>query len=152
MTGEKTLFEFGPHWWYLLLAAAWWLCWLVASTAVVIIDLPGPVCWAVFAITGAVCAAKAVPKLITWHCTQYVVTESRIRVRSGLWARTGRDIALDRVQDIAFSQNVLERLVGVGDVQIQSASEDGSTVLVDIARPERFKDAIFALRRAGGSV
>jgi membrane protein YdbS with pleckstrin-like domain len=46
--------------------------------------------------------------------------------------RSGRDIPLSRINDVAFDQGILDRMVGAGTLKVSAASEEGTVVLKDI--------------------
>ena len=47
-----------------------------------------------------------------WRTTHYVFTNERVIMREGVFSRDGRDIPLDRVNDVSFHQSFFERLLG----------------------------------------
>jgi membrane protein YdbS with pleckstrin-like domain len=46
--------------------------------------------------------------------------------------RSGRDIPLSRVNDVAFEQGVIDRLFRAGTLKVSAASEEGTVVFADI--------------------
>jgi uncharacterized membrane protein YdbT with pleckstrin-like domain len=71
------------------------------------------------------------PALAWWHRT-YTLTSERLATRTGILRRSGRDIPLNRINDVAFDQGILDRLVGCGTLRVSAASEEGTVVLKDI--------------------
>jgi uncharacterized membrane protein YdbT with pleckstrin-like domain len=55
---------------------------------------------------------------------------------------------LERINDVTFTQSVLERLVGAGSLRIQSASEYGQNHFRDIRRPEDVQKLIYEMAEA----
>lgn len=94
-----------------------------------------------------VCAAILVVELIKWRTTYFVVTTDRVIYRQGVVARTGVEIPLERIANVNFKQTVFERLVGVGDLLIQSGGEDGEQTFSDISRPEEVQNIIHSSLR-----
>jgi uncharacterized membrane protein YdbT with pleckstrin-like domain len=74
---------------------------------------------------------------LQWRTTHYVFTTHRVLIRRGVLRRTGRDIALQRISDVAFSQSLWDRIVKAGTVTIESAGEQGQEQLENIPRSER---------------
>jgi uncharacterized membrane protein YdbT with pleckstrin-like domain len=70
-----------------------------------------------------------------WVTTHFVLTTDRIINRSGIIRKTGTDIPLDRVNTVLFSQGLLERMVGAGDLVVESASETGSNNFKNVRKP-----------------
>jgi hypothetical protein len=57
--------------------------------------------------------------------------------------------------DISYHQSLLERLIGAGDVLLESAGREGREVFPDLPRPARIQQAIAAqldLMRRGAPV
>lgn len=82
---------------------------------------------------------------LRWVTTHYVVTTHRLIVRRGVLARSGRDIPLARVNDVSFSHNLWERLLGCGTVVVESAGERGQLVLEDVPHVEDVQRRIYEL-------
>ena len=76
--------------------------------------------------------------------TNFVVTDQRVIYRSGVFAKSGIEIPLDRVNTVHFSQGVFERLIGVGDLMIESGGEMGQQVFADIPDPDKVQNQIHA--------
>jgi membrane protein YdbS with pleckstrin-like domain len=71
----------------------------------------------------------AVLPFLRWRATRVVVTDRRVLTRSGLVSRTGRDLPLSRVDDLAFSRSPVDRLFGSGTVVLSPAGERPPLVL-----------------------
>jgi hypothetical protein len=52
------------------------------------------------------------------------------------------EIPLEAINDVRFRQSVLERMVGAGDLVIQSASEYGRNVFANVRNPEHVQRTI----------
>jgi uncharacterized membrane protein YdbT with pleckstrin-like domain len=85
--------------------------------------------WVAFA--GVVLVFGAWPAL-AWRNRTYTLTNERLATRTGVLRRSGRDIPLTRVNDVAFEQGIVDRLFGAGTLRVSAASEEGTVVLVDI--------------------
>lgn len=86
-----------------------------------------------------------VRRFLRWATTHYVFTTHRILLRHGILSRSGRDIPLDRINDVSFEHNLLERMLGCGTLTIESAGEHGQIVLYDIPRVERTQSTLYQL-------
>jgi uncharacterized membrane protein YdbT with pleckstrin-like domain len=53
--------------------------------------------------------------------TRYRLTNQRLTIESGLFSRRVDDVDLRSVQDVGLAQSVLERLLGVGRLEIISS-------------------------------
>lgn len=79
-----------------------------------------------------------------WLTTHFVITNRRVIFRTGLLAKRGIEIPIDRVNTVHFSQGVWERIVGVGDLLIESGGETGQQRFTDIRQPDRVQRVIHA--------
>jgi membrane protein YdbS with pleckstrin-like domain len=101
-------------------------------------------------------AVVAVPVLILWSLipflrwisSTYTVTNRRLITRHGVLTRTGRDIPLFRINDVAYEMSLLDRLLGCGTLVISDATEKAGVVLPDIPNVEQVQlqisDLLFA--------
>lgn len=108
---------------------------------------------------GLVAAVVAVPVVIIWvvipflrwMTATYTVTNRRLITRSGILSRTGRDIPLFRINDVAYEKGIIDRLLGCGTLVISDASENAGLVLPDIPNVEQvhlqISDLLFATNR-----
>ena len=134
--GEEIVLEMHEHWKHLLGTA---LVCLAAVVGLAVLLAIGPedgffrwldrVAWLAF--VGVLAIFGAAPVLAWWRRT-YTLTTQRLATRTGMVRRTGRDIPLRRINDVAFEQGVLDRMVGAGTLKVSAASEDGTIVLKDI--------------------
>jgi uncharacterized membrane protein YdbT with pleckstrin-like domain len=86
----------------------------------------------------------AVP-LLRWRTTSYELTTRRLRLRSGILTRSGRDFPLTRISDVSFEQGLLDRLLGSGRLVVESPGEHGQLVLTEIPRVQHVQAALFQL-------
>jgi uncharacterized membrane protein YdbT with pleckstrin-like domain len=80
-----------------------------------------------------------------WWTTQYVFTDRRIIIRTGIIARKGRDMPLSKVNDVSFDHTVFERLFNCGTLIIQSAAESGTLAIENIPNVETVQREVFRL-------
>jgi uncharacterized membrane protein YdbT with pleckstrin-like domain len=143
--GEIVELEFRPHWQRNIYAT---LVTIVAIAAVVaVISLLDELAmWIALGVVIVVWIVVAIPRYLDWWFTRYVVTNERLIVRSGVLARKGKEIPLEVINDVAFSQSILERMVHSGDLLIESAGEQGQSRFTDVPRPEEVQAQIYQLR------
>lgn len=144
---EVVAAAFRPHWMTIVLPTLITVL-SVAAIIAVGVSVDSPEVW--YAIGGIVLLwlIVALPQWIKWWFTHYVVTNERIIVRRGFVARQGKEIPLEVINDVSFSQSVIERLLRSGDLLIESAGEQGQSRYTDIPDPERVQSAIYKLREA----
>jgi uncharacterized membrane protein YdbT with pleckstrin-like domain len=90
-------------------------------------------------------------QLIKWRTTYFVFTSHRLIYRQGVVSRDGVEIPLERVNNVNFTQSVVERMLGVGDLLIESGGKDGQQKFTDIAQPERVQNIIHSTIQARGA-
>jgi len=94
---------------------------------------------------------------IEWRTTHYVLTTHRVLIRRGVLRHVGRDISYQRINDVAFSQSLWDRIVGAGTLTIESAGEHGQETLTNIPRSDQQQQLLNRLieqdgdRRARGA-
>ncbi|MEZ4552336.1 MAG: PH domain-containing protein [Dehalococcoidia bacterium] len=84
-----------------------------------------------------------VRSFLTWWYSYFVVTSDRVIHRQGIIGKYSMEIPLEAINDVRFNQTVWERLIGSGDLVIQSASETGRQAFSDIWHPERVQRTIY---------
>ena len=84
---------------------------------------------AVAVLAALVLLRGAVLPFLRWRATRFVVTDRRVVTSSGIVSRTGRDLPLSRVDDLAFSRTPVDRVLGSGTVVLSPAGERPPLVL-----------------------
>jgi len=143
--GEQIAFDLHPHWWYFAplgtLAVA-----IVAAAVVVTVTLKDATQTYTLlgvAVFAAVWLVAFLVKLAEWRTTQFVLTSDRLIVRSGVLSKQGREIPLERINDLSYHQSFFERLVGAGDLVIESAGERGQDMFSRIPHPAHAQQLIY---------
>jgi uncharacterized membrane protein YdbT with pleckstrin-like domain len=142
--GEEIVLETRPNW--SLMAGPVLIGVLVLAALIVVLvltanSLPvwvGGVMLGVFVLD--ICYVLA--RYIIWRATLLVITNDRVIYRTGVVTRRGREIPLNRIQDVSFSQSLFERMVGAGSLTVESAGEHGQEPFPDIAHPEKVQSTI----------
>ena len=100
--------------------------------------------WAAVALACAlaVCLLWLVARYLRWAATSLVVTSQRLVLRKGVFGRTGREILLDRLSDISYHQSLLDRVLGAGDIMLESPGRDGQEIFEDLPHPVTIQNEI----------
>jgi uncharacterized membrane protein YdbT with pleckstrin-like domain len=77
--------------------------------------------------------------------TKITILEDKLRFDTGFLTKTTRTILVSRIQDITVSQRVRQRMLGVGDLSIETAGETSRLTIENIDRPQAFADEIHGL-------
>lgn len=92
---------------------------------------------AIWVLAGLVILWWVVRPAIAWATTTYTFTNRRFIKRSGLVAKEGRTIPLNRISGVDFEIGVIDRVFGCGTLVVSDASEQGRVELDDIPHVER---------------
>jgi membrane protein YdbS with pleckstrin-like domain len=144
--GEETVLETRPHWSLLVPRALVLALVFAGSIAVVVLWSKAPG-WigSLLLVVGLVTLGWFLLKLLAWRSARLIVTTRRVVYRSGILQRVGREIPLNRIQDITYHQTLLQRVLGAGSLTIESAGEGGSEPFPDIRRPARVQSVVSQL-------
>jgi uncharacterized membrane protein YdbT with pleckstrin-like domain len=141
--GEEVVLDLHPHWEYFLKSG-------LALLAALLLGLWLLVRWGWEGIgAGAsgvlllVCLAWFGVTYIRWATVNFVITTDRLIYRHGVISKHGIEIPLDRVNTVFFSQSIFERMVGSGDLVIESASEKGSQSFSNVRKPSAVQNEIY---------
>jgi uncharacterized membrane protein YdbT with pleckstrin-like domain len=143
---ERLVLDIRPHWIALVLPLLATVL-LIAAEAIIFMafDPPGWLGW-VLVIGGVVIfLAFPVRAFLAWVTSHFVVTSDRLIHRSGWLAKSSMEIPLERINDVKFHQSVFERMVGAGDLLIESGGEYGQNRFSDIRGPEDVQKLIYEM-------
>jgi uncharacterized membrane protein YdbT with pleckstrin-like domain len=87
----------------------------------------------------AITALWVIWKYLLWRTTHFAVTTYRVIYQSGFFSKQGIEIPLERVNNVNFNQTIIERILGAGDLLIESGGQDGQQRFSDIQRPQVVK-------------
>ena len=144
-SGEEVVKAFRPHWKQLVWPGFVTVV-AIAGIVVTLVMAEGTWLWVGLAAALVVWLLLAVPPFIDWLYTHYVITNERVIVRRGMIARRGLEIPLEVINDVTFNQSVIERVVGSGDLTIESAGERGQSHFSDIPDPDEIQSEIYEFR------
>ncbi|MDX1689504.1 MAG: PH domain-containing protein [Acidimicrobiia bacterium] len=144
---EEVVRAFRPHWRLLFIPALWTLLGIAIVVATWMFWPEVPVVdWIVTGVVVVAVLRLAVYPFVSWFFTEYILTNERLVLRKGILARRGIEIPLENINDVQFSQNIIERMLHSGDLLIESAGERGQSRFGDIPEPEEFQSLIYRVR------
>ena len=144
--GEEVILELRQHWKALFFPTLWTiLIWPFVAWAEVQMsgDVPGAVQWVVVAVAVILWAAIAGGPMLEWRFTEYALTNERLIAREGIIAKRAKEIPLETINDITFTQTVLDRILRSGDLVLESAGENGHQEFDNIAAPAAVQKRIY---------
>ena len=154
--GEEIALDLRPHWWYFAKH-------IFGSVVLIVLLIlifqyhgtPHDLSFMAWGVLALLWAGWLALRYFNWTFTHFVVTNSRVIFRTGVLAKHGVEIPMDRISNINFNQSMWERVIGAGDLEIESAGRDGQTKFDDVWHPDAVQQELYrmmeghAQRRAG---
>src|SRR5262249_4295515 len=143
--GETVALDLRPHWWYFsrnILTG-------IPLFIILILVLNSDTDWVskygglLFGIVALAWAAWLGLEYLQWRMTYFVVTSRRVIYRSGVISKRGVEIPLERINNINFHQRLIDRIIGAGDLDIESAGKDGQSHFDFIRHPDGGQHEIY---------
>lgn len=135
---ETVVLELRPHWWFFAHDLAWGgLLGLAAGVLIATGLLPAAA--RVLVVGGVLMAwmVRAGIAYLAWSHTEFLITTRKVAYRSGVLGRHGVEIPLAQLTNIVFRQSMLERVLGAGTLELESAGQDGESCFTHVPNPER---------------
>jgi uncharacterized membrane protein YdbT with pleckstrin-like domain len=147
--GERIDFEMRPHWKMMIVPSLILLA-TVAVGGFLLGAAPDggagtALTWVVVVVGVVLLVGWFFRPLLQWLTTQYVFTDRRIITRTGIIAKSGRDMALSKVNDVSFRYSIIDRILQCGTLNISSASDE-SLVIDNVPHVEDIQREIYRLR------
>jgi uncharacterized membrane protein YdbT with pleckstrin-like domain len=146
--GEELVLDLRPHWIALVLPSIVTLL-VVVGYVLALGYAPNDgtgrsvVVWGALVVGIAIFVWYPLRAFVAWATSNFAVTTDRIIHREGFIAKRSMEIPLEAINDVRFHQSILERIVGAGDLVIQSASEYGRNVFANVRNPEHVQRTIY---------
>jgi len=93
-------------------------------------------------IAAAVFFIRPIVRHIRLKRTVYTLTGAKLEIRTGILSKDAKNIPLRHIDNVEVSETLKERLIGVGDVLIDSAALDTKMVMNNIKNPRKYADII----------
>lgn len=141
--GEQVVLDLRPHWWFFSSQT-------VALAGAVVLGLisltyfgASPLVSLLAAVLIVVVLAWFIGRYFVWTTTNFVLTTDRLINRSGVFSREGIEIPLERINTVFFSQNLFERMIGSGNLVVESAGEMGRQKFAHVRQPLDVQNEIY---------
>jgi uncharacterized membrane protein YdbT with pleckstrin-like domain len=144
--GEDIALDLKPHWWFFAHHILTGIPLLVLFVLLYPQNMNETTKDALYWLWVALAVAWAIwlaIKYVNWYFTHFVVTTDRVIYRTGFISKRGVEIPLDRISNINFSQKIFERVIGAGDLSIESAGRDGQSRFSDVRHPDGVQQEIY---------
>ncbi|MGY9073141.1 MAG: PH domain-containing protein [Acidimicrobiales bacterium] len=138
---EDLVLNLKPHWWTFIQPVAIAVGAVVVAVVFAIPDvrfLPW-VGW--FGVLAALVNLAIVYG--KWAATYFVLTGERLIFRTGVLSKRGVEIPLNRINNVNFHQSLFERIIGAGDLLVESAGESGQSRFSNVRKPDAVQNEIY---------
>lgn len=139
---ESVALDLNPHWWYFAesvssfaVSGILWLFVFGQDERKSYLTYP-------IGFIALAALVWVIVRYLKWRTTYFVITSDRLIFRNGVIGKSGIEIPLERVNNVNFKQGIFERIIGAGDLLIESGGEDGQQRFTDIAHPDRVQNLI----------
>ena len=144
--GEQLVLDLHPHWWFF----AGQTISLIGAVILGILALLLPDGGTTADIARIMAAALIlfvlvwfVARYAVWMTTNFVLTSDRLINRSGVFSRSGIEIPLERINTVFFRQSLFERMLGSGELVVESAGERGQQSFSNVRKPLNVQNEIY---------
>ncbi|MFF5211416.1 PH domain-containing protein [Streptosporangium sp. NPDC000396] len=145
--GEQRIRSFHPHWKRLVVPLLALIV-IAAGSGAAMFFIPAfeyesyaRIAVAVIAV-GLLTVWSFVPYL-QWKNTSYVLTSHRFTISTGVLNKSNDDIPMSKVNTVSADQTLLERILGCGTLNVESAGEQGRITLRDIPHIQDVRAELF---------
>ena len=139
--GEDLILNLKPHWWVFSQSVVF----VVIALVIAVVLQVGP--GGAVAYVGWFLVLAALVNLGVvygkWSTTYFVLSNERLIFRTGVLTKRGVELPIDRIDNINFRQSLFERIIGAGDLLIESAGESGQSKFSNVRKPEAIQNEIY---------
>lgn len=146
--GETLVLDIRPHWIALVMPifeTALILAAVIAAEVFLPDSWPTWVRWAIVVAGAVVFVMRPLRRIVAWATSHFVVTSDRVIHRAGWFAKRSMEIPLENISDVRFTQGVFERIIGAGDLVLESPGTFGQETFSDVRNPERVQKTIYEM-------
>ena len=134
---------------YAIAAVVWLIATAIVAAVASLTNLSAVVGAVIVLIVGVAAFVKPALAHLRRQRNLYTLTSHKLEIQQGVLSTTVRNIPLSKIQDVTVSASFIGRLLGLGDIRIDNASENlGQIVIRGVRDPKRYADMLLAeLRR-----
>lgn len=139
---EEILLDLRPHWWTITPQVGIVVLALIVLGVATAFGAPTIVLWVI--VAGLVLTLLNLAwAWVNWNGVNFVITTDRLIFRQGVFSKAGIEIPLERINTVLFAQSLFERVVGSGDLTVESAGEGGQQHFANVRRPKLVQQEIY---------
>jgi uncharacterized membrane protein YdbT with pleckstrin-like domain len=98
--------------------------------------------WYAALILPLIADLKAARSLLAKRFVVMTITETSLRLETGLVNKSMRTLDLLKVQDVRVDQSLFQRIFDIGDLALDTAGESGRLAMAGVGAPQRVADQI----------
>jgi uncharacterized membrane protein YdbT with pleckstrin-like domain len=143
--GEELALDLRPHWWFFSKHILTGIPLFAVGVLIALMHhgTPRTVLLTLWGLLAVAWAGWLGLKYLEWNFTHFVVTDDRVIYRTGVIAKRGVEIPMERINNINFHQGIWERIIGAGDLDIESAGRDGQSHFEDVWHPDGVQQELY---------
>jgi uncharacterized membrane protein YdbT with pleckstrin-like domain len=141
LPGEKLVVLARQH-----LLVLFWPSLLSFISLIILILLSFNYKWVWFMAFFLVPLAYFLREFMAWRNREYILTDRRVVIQKGIFSISSFDAPLDKINNVFHRQSLLGRLLKYGEVGLETASEQGTTLFDFLSHPLDFKNSIVRQR------
>ncbi len=101
----------------------------------------------------------APPVLLLWPAaralkrrfTRTVISGDRLRYETGVTSKSTRNIQLSKIQDVRVDQRLMQRILSIGNLSIETAGETSRLTILNVDNPQELADEIMNRAQKGAA-
>lgn len=133
---------------YAVAAVVWLIATAIVAAVASLTSLPVWIGAAVVVLVGILVFVKPILAHVRRQRNLYTLTTHKLEIQQGILSTTVRNIPLSKIQDVTVSTSITGRMLGLGDVTIDNASENlGRIVVKGVRDPKQYADMLLAEMR-----
>jgi uncharacterized membrane protein YdbT with pleckstrin-like domain len=146
--GEELVLDLRPHWIALVVPIIETIL-ILGAAILALFYVPDSwsagIRWLIVLAAIVLFVVWPLPRIVAWATSHFVVTTDRVIHRAGWFAKRSMEIPLENISDVRFNQTVFERLIGAGDLVLESPGEFGQESFSDVRKPESVQKTIYEM-------
>ena len=134
---------------YVIAGVLWLLAAAIIAAIVSYMGLAATAGVVVVVVVGLLLFVKPIFAHVRRQRQLYTLTNHKLEIQHGILATTVRNIPLAKVQDVTVASTITQRLLGLGNIQIDNASEGGGRLTIaNVREAKKYTDILLGeLRR-----
>lgn len=136
---EKIIYTTTLHWYFLTMPFLTVLIFILLSVYLFLkIDISGYIPLSIIILS----LLYLIYKIYDRRLNIWVITNLRLIDEQGVFTVKVKESPIDKINNVSYVQPLLGRMLGFGDVEIQTAAEQGATVYKGLKMPKELSEAL----------